>query len=66
MGAGHRVKSVSMGKFSQEEISALEAGGNQVGSTSKIVSVKLLSSCWPNITHGVIAGVFAVTLPAES
>ena len=34
MGAGHRVKSVSMGKFSQEEITALEAGGNQVGCMS--------------------------------
>lgn len=31
MKAGHRVKSVSMGKFTPEEVKALEEGGNQVG-----------------------------------
>ncbi|GAX75253.1 hypothetical protein CEUSTIGMA_g2698.t1 [Chlamydomonas eustigma] len=30
MNAGHRVKSVSMGKYTVEEVKALEAGGNEV------------------------------------
>ena len=31
MNAGHRVKSVSMGKYSPEEIKGLEDTGNEVG-----------------------------------
>ena len=30
MNAGHRVKSVSMGKYSMDEVKALEKGGNDV------------------------------------
>ena len=30
MKAGHRVKSVSMGKFTHDELKGLEEGGNEV------------------------------------
>lgn len=40
MKAGHRVKSVSMGKFTPEEVKALEEGGNQVGCETHSVNTR--------------------------
>lgn len=35
MGCGHRVKSISMGKFLPEEVAALENGGNAVSRSTR-------------------------------
>jgi hypothetical protein len=40
MNAGHRVKSVSMGKYTSEEIKALEACGNEVMSLSAQIGTR--------------------------
>jgi hypothetical protein len=38
MALGHRVKSVSMGKFTSEEVAQLEEKGNEVGEGSRKIS----------------------------
>lgn len=40
----HRIKSISMAKFAAAEVSALQAGGNEVKCRKNIISVNVFST----------------------